>query len=442
LGNKGRFLVLFLLLFSLEALKSQTFTPDTLIHAMLTGKDSIWLPLRTHTLQKVMSRDVLIQTIRMFSPTAKPLMADTGLCVFKGHPTLYRFHLSKTNPDLHFSLSLKMMEDSIAGIWIQPGTPKVSIPQRPAWAQTLSEPENIWIPFEKGAFGAYLFRPKNERLQKPLVYLLAGSGPQDAFSTTGPNQPLKELAQRLQWHGFTVLVHPKVSVFLPEFLSKNPKAGLQEEYHAPAEAVLVWLSRAELQNLPVFLVGHSLGGVMAPWIAANHPQVKGVIGLTAPSTPLYHLVPLQLRFLAKKSGQWKNAVVRRQIQDMERDMTTFHRTGQLEKSPLAGVPIAYWESVRNFAVEKPKQFSQVPHLFVGGTSDYQVPITTMKDWKKWIPQSQFLTFEGMDHLLRISSLPMGPEAYNRYFPIDTLMADALADWMLGSIDASIDQRNK
>jgi hypothetical protein len=127
---------------------------------------------------------------------------------------------------------------------------------------------------------------------------------------------------------------------------------------------------------------------------------------------------------------------------MERDMTTFHRTGYLGKSPLAGVSIDYWESVRNFAVVKPKQFSPIPHLFVGGTSDYQVPITTMKDWKKWIPQSQFLAFEGMDHLLRISSLPMGPEAYNRYFPIDTLMADALADWMLASMDASTHQRNK
>lgn len=442
MANYRRFLVLFLLLFNLDALKSQTFTPDTLVHAMLTGKDSIWLPLRTHTFQKAMSQDMLIQTLRMFSPTAKPLMADAGLCLFKGHQTLYRFHLSKTNPDLHFSLSLRMMGDSIAGIWIQPGTPKVSIPQRPAWAQTLSEPENIWIPFENGAFGAYLFRPKNGGLQKPLVYLLAGSGPQDAFSTTGPNQPLKELAQRLQWHGFTVLVHPKVSVFLPEFLSKNPKAGLQEEYHAPAEAVLAWLSHTELQNLSVFLVGHSLGGVMAPWIAAKHSQVKGVIGLAAPSTPLYHLVPLQLRFLAKKNGQWKNPVVRRQIQDMERDMTTFHRTGHLGKSPIAGVPTAYWESVRTFAVEKPRKFSPVPHLFVGGTCDYQVPKATMKDWKKWIPQSQFLSIKGMDHLLRIPSLPMGPEAYNTYIPIDTMMADALADWMLASMDASTHQRNK
>jgi alpha-beta hydrolase superfamily lysophospholipase len=430
LGNLRLFSVALLFLLSPFGLNSQTVSPYALVQAMLTGKDSLWLPKRNEAFQKAMSEELLLQTLRLFSPPNQPLTADSGECLFKGNPSLYRFHLSKTNPEQYFFLSLRMMEDSVAGVWIQPAGPKVLPQHRPAWAQSLPKPEQIWIPFEKGAFAAYLFRPENENPQKPLVYLLAGSGPQDAFSTTGPNQPLKEFAERLQWQGFIVLVHPKVSVFLPEFLSKNAKAGLQEEYAAPADAVLLWLSHSSLQNAPVFLAGHSLGGVLAPWIAMSKPQVKGVIGLAAPSTPLYFLVPKQLRFLAKKSGQWENSVARRQILDIERDMNIFHRTGQMKKSPLQGVPIAYWESVRAYAVEKNKTFSPIPHVFVGGTSDYQVPISDITGWKKWIPQANFISVKNMDHLLRISPEKMGPEAYKSYSPVDTQMVDRLAHWML------------
>ena len=422
--------ILFLALYLCGFFTLNSQSPYHLVQAMLSGQDSLWLPMRTYTFQKAVTDQTITQTLRMFSPMAQPLVSDSGICLFKGSPTLYRFFLSKTRPDLHFTLSLRMEGDSMAAAWIQPAMPRATQPEIPSWAQQLPTPQEIWIPFENGMFSAFLFQPNQVSAQTPLVYLIAGSGPQDAFGTTGPNQPLKELAQRLQQHGIMVLVHPKVSVFLPEFLTKNAEAGLQEEYVAPADAVMAWLAHTPHHSSPVFLAGHSLGGVMAPWIAANHSRIKGVIGLAAPSTPLYLLVPQQLTFLAKKSGRWKTPVVRQQIQDMERDVQTFHRTGQLEKSPLTGVPLAYWKSVREYAVDKPKSFSTVPHLFVSGSADYQVPPSTMKAWKKWIPQATYLHVRGMDHLLRISPEPSGSDAYSKYWPVDTQMVDGLAEWIL------------
>jgi hypothetical protein len=118
----------------------------------------------------------------------------------------------------------------------------------------------------------------NERGSHPAVVLLAGSGPLDRDSTIGRNKPLKDLAWGLATRGIGVIRFDKVTYAHHGQLKDVADLTVDDEYlyHAVA-AVHLLRENPDVDPARVFVLGHSLGGTVAPRVAVAEPAVAGLV---------------------------------------------------------------------------------------------------------------------------------------------------------------------
>lgn len=133
----------------------------------------------------------------------------------------------------------------------------------------------------------------------PAVLLLAGSGPLDRDSTVGPNKPFEDLAWGLASLGIAVVRFNKVTFAHGEALSMLAAFTVKDEYMTDAHAVVSLLAnRPGVDARRIFVLGHSLGGTVAPRVAAAEPHVAGLIIAASGAEPLQRAILRQLRYLA------------------------------------------------------------------------------------------------------------------------------------------------
>src|SRR5262249_52803909 len=134
----------------------------------------------------------------------------------------------------------------------------------------------------------------------PCVVLVHGSGAHDADETIGPNKPFRDLAWGLAARGVASLRYEKRTYTHPKKLAehKGPFTVKEEVVDDAVAAVRLALSHKEVNAKKVFLLGHSLGGLMAPRVGEQEPRLRGLILLAGCTRPLEDLVLEQFDYLA------------------------------------------------------------------------------------------------------------------------------------------------
>jgi dienelactone hydrolase len=183
----------------------------------------------------------------------------------------------------------------------------------------------------------------------PAVVLVHGSGPLDRDETVAANAPFKDLAEGLAQRGIATLRYVKRTRQYP----KSPVVTVKEEVIDDAVSALALLRRQpRIDAKRVCVLGHSLGGYLAPRIAQRDSAVAGVILLAGFVRPLEEVVREQLaNFGAPPEA-----------------MEQFKRTA----------PASYWDDLKGYDPAGAAQKLAVPFLVLQGERDYQV---TMKDFE-------------------------------------------------------------
>lgn len=112
----------------------------------------------------------------------------------------------------------------------------------------------------------------------PSIVLLGGSGPLDRDETIGRNKPFKDLAWGLASSGVTVLRFDKVTYAHPGEVRQARDFTVVDEYMDHAVAAVHLLQRhPSVDGGRVFVLGHSLGGTVAPRVAGVESSVAGLV---------------------------------------------------------------------------------------------------------------------------------------------------------------------
>lgn len=238
------------------------------------------------------------------------------------------------------------------------------------------------------------------------VLLVHGSGPSDRDETIPPNKPFRDLAWGLASQGIAVLRYEKrTNVYAASMRSVRDTLTVKEEVIDDAlEAVALLRDRPEIDAQQIFVLGHSLGGYLAPRLGAADPEIRGLIILAGSARPLEDLILDQMTYVLSLSmpdpvvRQQQLAVLKKQV-ELVKDPKRLP-TAKASDLPL-GVPAAYWLDLNAYQPEKVAQTLKQPMLFLQGGSDYQVTREDFQIWQDALggrSDVQFTMYPGLSHL--------------------------------------------
>ncbi len=188
----------------------------------------------------------------------------------------------------------------------------------------------------------------------PAVVLLAGSGPNDRDETIGPNKPFRDLAWGLASNGIAVLRYDKrTNAHQAEMAGLANTITVHEETMDDAlVAVDLLRARPDVDPGRVFVVGHSLGGYLAPRIAAEGAgRIAGIGLLEANARPLQDLIHDQLAYLASPEGG-SDPQARAMVEALPAQLALLDSPDLSPSTPASqlpfGIPAAYWLDLRGY----------------------------------------------------------------------------------------------
>src|SRR5262249_38483116 len=123
----------------------------------------------------------------------------------------------------------------------------------------------------------------------------------------------------------------------------------------------------EVDPARVFVLGHSLGGYVAPRIAAQDGKLAGVVVLAGNVRALEDLILEQSEYLGV-SGDRLNAV-KAEIAKVKQ-----LGSGKDEPAALLGLPASYFLDLKDYNPAKAASQLRLPLVILQGERDYQVTL--------------------------------------------------------------------
>jgi dienelactone hydrolase len=271
----------------------------------------------------------------------------------------------------------------------------------------------------------------------PAVVLVQGSGPNDEDETIGPNKPFKDLAWGLASHGIAVLRYEKRTHKYGLGSSADPaRLTVNDEVVDDARSAVALLAgRPEIDSPRIFVLGHSLGGVMAPRIATGDASIAGIILMAGAITPIERLALDQVRLIAEREhvppaeANPRIAAVEASVREIESPSL---KMGTTVNFLGAKVPASYWLSLRNYHPGRVAAALRIPILVLQGGRDYQVPPSEFALWKKALAGHKNATFQlypALNHIFVAGTGPSIPSEYLKPGHVDGEVIDAIATWI-------------
>jgi dienelactone hydrolase len=216
----------------------------------------------------------------------------------------------------------------------------------------------------------------------PAVVLVHGSGPNNLDEKIGSNRPFRDLAWGLASRGIVVLRYDK-RTFAHGSKMTGGDMGVREEVLDDAIAALRMMrQRPEVISDRVYMLGHSLGGCLAPTIGKLDEKLAGMVILSGSLRPIEDVILDQLEYIASLPGD-NQAAAKKTLGEASEEIERFRQGKSAADAKLLGVPIAYWKDLDSYlgkGGEAAIRDYRGPVLILGGGRDYQI---TRKDFELW-----------------------------------------------------------
>jgi len=271
----------------------------------------------------------------------------------------------------------------------------------------------------------------------PAVVLVHGSGPNDRDETIVGNRPFRDLAWGLASRKVAVLRYDKrTRVHGAKMAAKKIYPTVKEEVTDDALAALAFLRKTkEIDGRRVFVLGHSLGAILAPQLAELDPQIAGLIIMAGATRPLEDLVLEQFTYLYSLEGKPTDEQ-RAELEKIKKQIAKVKDPNLSRDTPASelplGAPAAYWLSLRDAKpVERATKLS-TPMLVLQGERDYQVTMEDFAGWKKALAGRKTATLKSypkLNHLFMGGLGKAKPDEYMKTNHVAKEVIDDIAAWI-------------
>jgi len=246
--------------------------------------------------------------------------------------------------------------ETIDGQWTQSGMTLPLVLERTDKKLVINRPQEPKPPFpyrvEEVVFenkdagitlAGTLTSPHSEK-PFPAVLLLSGSGPQDRDEAVFGHRPFLVLADDLTRRGIAVLRVDDRGVGGSTGSFDEITA---EDFAADAMACVTYLkSRREIDPERIGLIGHSEGGMIAPMVAVQSPEIAFIILIASPGLPIEKMEYLEKARALKAKGAGDDLVAKkRALQESLFAVIRQETDGQVVQDQFTSIITAFFNGL-------------------------------------------------------------------------------------------------
>jgi dipeptidyl aminopeptidase/acylaminoacyl peptidase len=276
----------------------------------------------------------------------------------------------------------------------------------------------------------------------PAVVLVHGSGPSDMDQKIGENAPFKDLAEGLLEKGIAVIRYDKRTFVYGKEMRNYTGLSVKEETIEDALLAADILRKdPRIDANKIFIIGHSMGGMLAPRIDAEGGNFAGIIIMAGSPRKLEEIIMDQNDEVLKSLNKLLKMIAKKQIASFSSKLANIYNLSDEEAkstSILGKYTKAYYlkEMGEHPSVDYLNRMDK-PIFILQGEKDFQVSIENdFNGYKKLLgdrPNVTFKLYPNLNHLFMPSvygEILKAKKEYRVAQHVDQQVINDIADWIL------------
>ena len=288
--------------------------------------------------------------------------------------------------------------------------------------------------------------PENRTEPVPAVVFVHGSGSSNMDEKVGKLTPFKDLAEGLACHGVASIRYDKRSYAHGLKMLKDKSEPVTVKAETIDDALLatkILRNDERIDSEKIFIIGHSMGGMLAPRIDAEGGGYRGLILMAGTPRRLEEVMKEQMEeALYEMPGFIRKLGVKKSKEFMDKFEGLYDLSDEEAKKVKVGngTTLYYFKDMGEPPVSHYLIKSEKPMLIMQGEKDFQVKVE--KDfaaYKEILEDRKNVTFklyEDLNHAFVPSiygSISKAKKEYNVEQHIGENVIKDIADW-IKSID--------
>ena len=249
--------------------------------------------------------------------------------------------------------------------------------------------------------------PDDLSLPVPAVVFVHGSGSSNMDEKVKKLTPFKDLAEGLARHGIASVRYDKRSYAhaLKLLRDKSRPLTVKEETIEDALLATELLRQDErIDGGKIFIVGHSMGGMLAPRIDAEGGNYRGMVLMAGTPRKLEEVMLGQTAAIAAELPAFLRPLLQKQTEKLEKTFAGMYdlTDAEAQKQKVAGgTTVYYFKEMGERPAEKYLLNTEKPLLILQGEKDVQVlPAVDFAAYQQLLagrPNVTFRLYEGLNH---------------------------------------------
>lgn len=288
--------------------------------------------------------------------------------------------------------------------------------------------------------------PENITEPVPAVVFVHGSGSSNMDEKVGQLTPFKDLAEGLANKGIASIRYDKRSFAhgLKMVRDKSTIITVKEETIDDAILATELLKKdSRIDSHNIFIIGHSMGGMLAPRIDSEGGKYKGLIIMAGTPRKLEDVMLEQNEAVLCSTKGLVNWIVRKQVAKLSGLFSGLYELSDEEakkKKVMGGTTLYYFKEMGEHSVADYLATTKKTMLIVQGEKDFQVSVEKdFNEYKRLLNDKtnvEFRLYENLNHAFvnyLYSDILKAKQEYNTERHIGEEVISDIADWIMKNV---------
>ena len=277
----------------------------------------------------------------------------------------------------------------------------------------------------------------------PAVVFVHGSGSSNMDEKVGKLTPFKDLADGLARHGIASIRYDKRSFAHGWKMLRDKSKPITVKEETIDDAILateILRNDPRIDSEKVFIIGHSMGGMLAPRIDAKGGDYRGLVLMAGTPRRLEEVLIEQNEEMMSMLNGLTQRLVRKQVQKLKHTFSGLYDLSDEEakrRKVGGGTTLYYFKEMGEHAVSGYLATLQKPMLIMQGEKDFQVKadkdFVAYQELLQGKANGNFKLYKNLNHAFVPSvygSIAKAKKEYNTEQHISEEVIADIANWIM------------